>query len=293
MLSQEQCLSINKTISESCVLVVQSCDAYEDVWDMFFSALSENWPGCTLDIILNTETKVKTFGSLKLNTENVNRTLSQPHWGQRLLNVLNHVEKDYIITLFDDFILEDKVNILKIKQCIELMEENRRLGVFYFNNIPNTHIASYDGFFRIGKTTDYKVNSSPALWRKTVLQEMTGEIDNAWAWEFFGSARAYGDKYEFHCAIPSQEDVFVYQYDLGGAIRRGKWVEKVVSPAVKKYDLSLDPELRGYANAFSREDKYSFKWKVNFVLLGLRMVGVKAFVPLIRAVYTKIRVRLC
>ncbi|MDD1792384.1 hypothetical protein LRP50_04495 [Enterovibrio sp. ZSDZ42] len=289
MLSEKQVIELNKVISDSCVLVIQSCDAYEDVWEMFFSALSEHWPGCSLRIILNTETKTTSFGDLNIDDLNFNGDLSNPQWGEKLLNVLNHVEHEFVITLFDDFILEDRVNVEKILRCLDLMKRNENIGVFYFNNIPTTQIESFDEFYKLGRTTDYKVNSCPALWRKKILQEMTGTIDNPWAWEFFGSARAYGDKYEFYCATPDKEDVFVYQYQLGGAIRRGKWVEKVIIPAIKKYNLSLDSSVRGFASESLSEGKYSLGWKVKFIRLGFEMVGFKAMLPLLRAVLQKIK----
>lgn len=289
MLSTDENFELNRKISDSCVLVVQSCDAYEDVWSMFFSALSEHWPGCNLNIILNTETKTTTFGDLKINKINYNCNLTKPFWGERLLNVLKNIERDFIIVLFDDFILEEDVNLKKINYCIDMMNSNSDIGVFYFNNNPEAKIKSLNGFSKLGKFADYKVNSSPAIWRKTVLQEMTSVIDNPWAWEFFGSARAYGDKYEFHCSVPDEEDTFVYQYQLGGAIRRGKWVEAVILPAIKKYNLPLNPSIRGFSSESLSEGKYSFSWKVNFIRLGFKMVGFRAIIPLLKAILHKAR----
>lgn len=275
-------------IADSCVLLVQSCDAYEDVWEMFFSALLEYWKDCKVDIILNTETKTVVFNGLNINKNNYCKYKQYSSWGERLLDVLGRIEKKYVITLFDDFILEGKVNENKIVECLRYMEENKTIGAFYFNNIPGNTKESYEDFIQLDKTADYKVNSCPAIWRKSVLQSVTGSMDSPWAWEFFGSVRAYGNEYEYYCAKLGAEDTFIYQYQLGGAIRRGKWVKAVVSPAIKKYNLSLDPTIRGYASNSLSEGKYSFKWKVDFVLLGVRMVGVKAFIPLFRAILLKI-----
>ncbi|MGL5485105.1 MAG: hypothetical protein ACRDC6_02305 [Shewanella sp.] len=289
MPSENENIALNEFISNSCVLVIQSCDAYEDVWQAFFSALREYWPNCKLEIILNTETKTVMFDSLNTNKVNRNSNLKNPYWGERLLNVLKFVDKEFVITLFDDFIIEDKVNVERIAYCINNMIENESIGVFYFNNVAITKNKHYDGFCKLNSITDYKVNSCPAIWRKKVLQEMTGVTDNPWAWEFFGSARAYGEKYEFHCVTQDSENVFVYQYQLGGAIRRGKWVRDVIMPAIEKYDLLLEPSIRGFSSASLTDDKYSISWKVNFIKLGFKMVGVKAVIPLLFAVSHKIK----
>ena len=52
-----------------CTLLVNSCDAYSDLWEPFFKMLGVHWPDCPYPIVLNTESKafkhvafdVKTF----------------------------------------------------------------------------------------------------------------------------------------------------------------------------------------------------------------------------------------
>lgn len=40
-----------------CTMVVNSCDSYDDTWDLFFRLLSINWPNCDIPITINTESK--------------------------------------------------------------------------------------------------------------------------------------------------------------------------------------------------------------------------------------------
>ena len=40
------------------VIIINTCDAYNDVWELFFKAFDEYWPRCEYPIILNTE-KIK------------------------------------------------------------------------------------------------------------------------------------------------------------------------------------------------------------------------------------------
>ncbi len=65
-------MNYQSVIKENCVLVVNSCDAYCDIWEIFFSSLKGQWPECNVDIILNTESKVFKFDGLNLNIENSN-----------------------------------------------------------------------------------------------------------------------------------------------------------------------------------------------------------------------------
>jgi hypothetical protein len=244
-----------------------------------------------MDIILNTESKTFKFSGLKLNEINTyaEKKLDLP-WGGRLIETLKSTDKEFVISLFDDFILEDSVNIIKIETCLNWMRTNPDIAVFYFlNNIgENFDDKKFPDFELIGQRNDYKMNSAPALWRRQKMIEFTNKIDNPWAWELFGSARTYGVSDRFYCAKKNTEDTFVYNYALGGAIRRGKWVRSVVEPLVRKYAISIDLNQRGFASESLDQGKYSLKWKINFFILGFRMIGIKAFIYLYRILKKKI-----
>lgn len=283
----------NKYLDEinlDCALVVNSCDAYADVWELFFTALSDHWHNCKIDIYLNTETKTYKFE--KLNIKRANIDLSRGKriaWGERLIQTLDSVDKEYVIMLFDDFVLEKKVNLEKLYVCLTYLKKNPDISVFYFNNIAGKNVK--DGmipeFERLGSRNDFRLNSAPAIWRKNKLRSFTGEIDSPWAWEVFGSIRTFNVSQRFYCADKKYEDVFVYNYTLGGAIRRGKWVVSVVRPILEKYKINLDLSRRGLASESLSEGKYSLKWKIDFFILGFRMVGPKAVLIFYRSVMKK------
>ncbi len=51
---EQSVLELNK---DRLTIVVNSCDAYADVWDLFFEAMRVQWPQCPYNIVLNTEKK--------------------------------------------------------------------------------------------------------------------------------------------------------------------------------------------------------------------------------------------
>ncbi len=278
------------TNKKDCTIIINSCDNYEDVWLPFFSAFKDMWPDCDCKIILNTEHKNFSFEGLQIVTLNLSPAEGKKPWGWRLRRALSLVDTEFVIALFDDFILEAPVNKKKLFRCIQEMKNNNKISVFYFNNIPgnNSVEPKYDGFELIGKRNDYRLNSAPAVWQTRELLNFTGELDSPWAWEFFGSARTYSGDNEFYCAQIAKEDTFVYNYKMGGAIRRGKWVSSVITPALKKYNLSLDLTLRGIASESLSDGKYSLKWKVDFFLLGFKVIGFAAFIFLYRVLVKKL-----
>ncbi|MGX5794085.1 hypothetical protein ACWHY4_09850 [Pseudomonas sp. E2-15] len=276
--------------NESCTIIINSCDSYEDVWLPFFYAFKDMWPDCRCKIVLNTEHKSFSFDGLDIVTLHLDLADVKKPWGWRLRKALTQVDTEFVVSLFDDFILEAPVNIDKLAACIRHLQENPDITAFYFNNIPgpNERDGLYDGFELTGSRNDYRLNSAPAIWRTKELMTLTGELDSPWAWEFFGSARTYSGKNRFYCAQVGKEDTFVYNYVMGGAIRRGKWVLNVISPAMKKYNLALDVNKRGIASESLSDGKYSLKWKVDFFLLGYKMVGLKAFIFLYRVLIKKL-----
>lgn len=280
-----------ENLNESCAMIVNSCDAYADVWELFFCALKDNWADCDIEIFLNTEKKVFKFDGLRLNEVNAyQEAMMEKPWGGRLLETLKSINKEFVISLFDDFVLEGEVNVGKIKQCISWMKNDENIAVFYFNNIPggNTDDGLSPEFELLGKRNDYRLNSAPAIWRRKRLMAFTGEIDNPWAWEFFGSARTYSEKDLFYCAKVTNEDTFIYNYSLGGAIRRGKWVSSIVVPLIKKYNLHIDFNKRGIAGESLDQGKYSLRWKIDFFIIGFRMIGLKVSIFLYRIFKKKI-----
>lgn len=278
-------------LKKYCAIVVNSCDSYHDVWELFFTALKDNWPDCDLDIYLNTETKVFKFDGLKLNHFNRStQTGSVKPWGGRLIDTLSQINKEFVITLFDDFILEKKVPVDQLCLNLKNMLQDPMIAVFYYLNVAGENIddCRYIGFERVGQRNDYRLSSSPALWRRKKLIEFTGEIDSPWAWEAFGTYRTFKSRDLFYCAKKNCENIFVYSHELGGAIRRGKWVASVVVPLIAKYHLKIDLQRRGFASESLSEGKYSLKWKIQFFILGFRMVGMKAAIFFFRAIKQKL-----
>ena len=75
---------------------------------------------------------------------------------------------------------------------------------------------------------------------------------------------------------------------MGGAIYRGKWVGKIVVPLIAKYNLNIDLLQRGLADGNQKDNKRSFKWKIDFFLLGYKMIGYGVFLYIFRIIKMKL-----
>ncbi len=278
--------------SSKVTMVVNSCDAYKDVWPLFFKAIDEYWPERNFDIVINAESQlldIKEDGGPSLHFDS---GLSGDDWGARLIKTLNHIKTEYVIMVFDDYILESMIDVCKVNDIIHFMDVNTNAAVYYLNAVClKSHVDDENSSYRLLKDrVDYRLNSAPAVWRRKDLMSYVGIADNPWAWEVFGSYRTFGDGKDFYSPSSIKNNIYDYQYKKGGAIYRGKWVSDVVFLKNKKYSLNMDFSKRG----FSVDDTFEKRgviWKLRFLLLGFNMVGFRAVYFVINAIKAKLNVK--
>ena len=259
---------------DSLTIVINTCDLYSDVLELFFAAFKEFWPNCPYSIVINSETN--NYQQYDFASTHLYSLRKHNSWGERLLQTLKAINSEYVLMLYDDFILESMVNTNKIKSLIDLLENNERASVVYLIHTSLPSISSeFDGLDIVCDNIEYRLNSSPAIWRRNKLIEYTGEFDNPWAWEVFGSYRTFNDGAVFYTLNDRSSDIYSYNYKKGGAIYRGRWVKEVIEDKFKKYMIDIDPNKRGYSENATTEAR-SLIWKVKFMYLGYKMVGMKS-----------------
>ena len=64
-------------------VLVSSCDAYEDLWNPFFSIIKKEWPEVVdYPIVLNTESKAYTHDGLNIKCYQLYKPGTKVHWGK-------------------------------------------------------------------------------------------------------------------------------------------------------------------------------------------------------------------
>ena len=255
-------------------IVVNTCDSYQDVLSIFFYAMQEYWDDCPYSIVINTETNKYNYPALVHNHCSRSGT---DDWGDRLRSTLTSIDTEFVLMLYDDFILNKAVNNLQIQAAIQKLQSQSNAVVTYLinTNLPFEVVNPGDMFIQIKDRVDYRLNSAPGIWRKQALLNYTAAGDTPWAWEVFGTYKTWGDGKIFYSINPSQSDIYPFDYSKGGAIYRGKWVRKVVENVEHKYPLEIDWNMRGFSSDAVSE-KRSLVWKLRFMKTGFSMVGFKA-----------------
>jgi hypothetical protein len=255
-------------------VVVNTCDAYHDVLGIFFHAWQDCWPDCPYPVVINTESMAYSHPARVHHHSSPNDT---DDWGARLRATLSTIGSEYVMMIYDDFILDAPVSQERVQQALDLLRAQPSAVVVYLidSALPLSRTETDDVFVPLKDRVDYRLNSAPAIWRKQALMDYTEDGDTPWAWEVFGTYRTWSDGRVFYSLNPNQPDIYSYNHNKGGAIYRGKWVREVVEQVAKKYPLNIDWSVRGFSSETVFE-KRSFMWKVRFMQTGFRMVGFKA-----------------
>ncbi len=237
-----------------CAIIVNSCDAFSDVWELFFKALRCQWPDCKFPIYLNTETKQyhKNQGIITINSSSKKKDC----WGRRYKEAIKRIETPYIIPFLDDFVLSRRFDGQKtIEDVITWMDKNPDIGVFYLHKHPNViqSKTEYNGFGIMPQKCDYKLTTAVGLWRKTFLDKCIKGIENPWEWELYATKRSWRYHEKMYALLENENELF--EFPFGGVIWRGLW-HPVAIELAKEYAVKIDFSRRGFMNA---DDPYRLK----------------------------------
>lgn len=255
-------------------ILVNTCKSYEDVLKIFFIAFDKYWKNCPYKVYINTEAE--------------NNKIDD--WGFRLISSLDEIDSQYVLMLYDDFILEDYVSDKKIEDLINIIKCDKNIAAIYLINtmLTGKEFCDANKLNLIKDNVEYKLNSTPGIWNKDVLLKYTKPGDTPWAWEVFGTYRTRNERELFLTINDSENDVYRYNYKQGGAIYRGKWVRDVIDKIELDLNYSINWDERGIASSKIYE-KRNIRWKYNFLKLGWKMVGLKSLYYLKHYIEVKFR----
>ena len=255
-------------------ILINTCDKYHDVLPFLFSSFKEYWTNCDYHIHLNSEYNKYEFDGFNIQSHVLSNEKKEA-WGYRFKKTIKNINSKYIITLFDDFVLESKVDQEMINFFFKIMEDNNNVGVIYLNSILEENKNNSLHFLKeVDELYPFRINSAPALWRKSFLFNLIEEKDDPWSWEAFAGYKKIARKLKILSIFKDIKPAYDFNTSKGGAIYRGKWVEEVIMPKIDKYNILINLNLRG---VFKKNDliKRSFIFKLNFLISGYRMVGFK------------------
>lgn len=165
-------------------IVIPSCDAYSDLWNVFFELFKKNYPDCPFKIYLITNHKKPVFDGVEVLP--VGEDIS---WSDNLLKGLTMVQESRVILWVDDLLLVKKVETKYLNKVIEAaIENNVNYICLNANPKPNKKINDFLGLVNPGIL--YRVSAVLSLWKKETLTSILQKGESAWQFEIEGSVRS-------------------------------------------------------------------------------------------------------
>ena len=237
-------------LHDKVTVLVNSCDAYQDLWNPFFTLYKKYFTLENVRLILNTETENFSFDGLEI--ECIHPKHSDITYGERILNVLSQVNTPYVIILLDDFFIRKPIDVKKINQIIQWMDNDK--SIVYFNcDVMNKsyidyEVNKYKGFRRLAPGNDYILSLQAAIWRTDKLKKYWRYKVSAWEWEDYTNlTAALCNRDKFYVPLLPKYKFINYGNDCEiWGVYRGKWVKEDVVSLFQKEGISVDFSQRGF-----------------------------------------------
>lgn len=258
-------------------VVVNSCDTYSDVWDLFFTAFQTQWKDCPYNIVLNTQNMKYSFKNLPITVHNHHMRKGQKdQWGKRYRETLETISTTYVLPILDDFVFTEPVkNPELIEEIVKFMDENSNVTVVYLDAFPKWCFTLEESkelpkFGKMPQVCSYKLSTGTAVWRRERLISLIKDFETPWEWEMYASYRACrlqcGD---FYAPVDALEDLpknMMFKFPLGGVIRRGLW-HSDAKELIDRYGIDIDVNIRGIMdkdNPYREEHIEEYSVRANF-----------------------------
>lgn len=223
-------------------IIVNTCDRYYCALEPFFILWKKYCSELDCNIYLNMEEKV--FVDNKLNIININHD-KNTLWSSRLKDTLNKINTEYVISLHEDYFMNDYVKIDKLKEYVDYIDRNKNvasLSLVHFNNQwdEKRTECTYADFEKRSPFSLYQLQTS-GFWRKDIFYHYVKNNESPWQMESYGNLRTWiGHQYDYLVIkknVPSALS-FVWE-DYASAIWHGKWFVSLVDNLFKENGIKV------------------------------------------------------
>ena len=194
------------------------------------------------------------------------------NWCDRFRNALITLESEFVLCLFDDYYPAtiDMERLSKVADIITRIKSD--VSAIYLCDL-NFELGPDDNCLALPvvKQKSFSVNSGAAIWRRRDLIQTLVGFNDPWSWEAYGHRNL-----EFNSKFLVAEGVYNYSQKTGGLIYRGHLVATEINTVDLKNaantTLSHFPRLSNIGN-----QSRSIRWKLRFLLIGLRVKPLGLF----------------
>lgn len=208
----------NKTVA----WVVLSCDAYSDLWKIYFQSFFKYWETCPLRVYLATEWE--TFEDPRVKTIHYGEDES---YSSNLMKVLERIEEDYVVTTTEDIFLCSSVNQNELFSYFNSLIKIRGVYLKLLYTYPIGYDA--DSSARIAPVlgnVKYRIGMGTSLWDKNILKRHLVPGMSAWEMEKGGEFGRNISDHHIYCLNYYFAGDTPFNYIHG--VAKGRWIRQAV-----------------------------------------------------------------
>jgi hypothetical protein len=228
-------------------LLINSCDAFEDCWQPFFTLLERYWPAPLPPVLLNTERKRwrgHPSGIICSQVQgNQERRLS---WSECLDAALLQVKTPLVLYMQEDYFIERPVDAALIDALAARMVEQpdiAHIGLTHFGAGRMVQPTPDALLWEIGPRASYRISTQAALWRVDALRSYLLPWESGWMFEIFGTVRAWKRQDTFLTLARNRvHPAITYQHT---GIVKGQW-SAFVPPLFARENIDMNFNRRGF-----------------------------------------------
>lgn len=209
-------------------MLISSCNAFSDLWDLHVGFLERNWPDRKMRKILITDKETdRRFPQVEVYSAG-----AELEWSERLGAAVSRVETEYVFLTLDDYFLTTPVDNAQIHAIVEMMDQQHldyvRLSGFIKYPWRN-RVRGYRKTWHLDTNRCYSVNLTAGIWRKSFLEHTAQQALSAWKYEV--SLARIAREQQAKCVLCKDHDFRVLD-----VVRKGKLLNRA-NRYFKKHNL--------------------------------------------------------
>jgi hypothetical protein len=204
--------------SFDCVVLILSCDKYQDLWSAVTTLFNRHWPDCPWPKYLASDLVppcYEGFTPLGAGTTGLD-------WSSLLQRVLAQLPAEHVLLFLDDFFLTASVDTGAV---LEIWNEMQRMHAGHVRIRPHPRLQrALKESLLLGEHfpgLPYRTSLQAGFWRRDLLESLLRAGESPWQFEVYGSARSEATAERFLAAWQNP----VPYVDV---LERGKWLPRGV-----------------------------------------------------------------
>ncbi len=168
---------LSNPTTQNAATVISSCDAYSDLWPVFFHFFFKHWPASPFPVYLITNRRQ--YKDPRVINVPVGEDKS---WSDNLIIALKSIPEENLFVWLDDFLVDRDIDSSAMTSCIEQLDQigGKYLGVDQFGDlgtpVQNTWLRQIEG-------GNLRAGLNLSLWKKTFLNQILEPGCSIWAAE--------------------------------------------------------------------------------------------------------------